>query len=45
MMSSIFSTQKKLVYRISKESPRDQKIFRAKYNRLMQSRPIFMWAR
>jgi len=45
MINSIFPTKKKLVYKISKESSRDQKIFRAKYNRFIESRPIFMWAK
>lgn len=45
MMSSIFSAKKKLVYRLSRDTSRDRKIWRNKYEKLMRSRPVLVWAR
>lgn len=44
-MTSIFSTQKRLINIVSKDSPRDRRLLRSKYNKLMQSRQILIWAR
>ena len=45
MMTSIFTPQKKTIAIISKESPREQRMWRAKYNRFMHSRRVLIWAR
>lgn len=45
MINSIFSSNKKLVHIIAKESPKDQRIWRAKYNKFMRSRQSLIWAR
>lgn len=45
MMTSIFSPQKKLIQINSKESSREQRIWRAKYDRFMRSRQTLIWAR
>lgn len=45
MFSSIFSSQKKLVNRLSHDSSRDRQKLLSKYNKLMRSRSVLIWAR
>ncbi|MDX9778982.1 MAG: hypothetical protein RBT30_01985 [Patescibacteria group bacterium] len=45
MINSIFSTQKKLIYIASRDSSRDRRLLRAKYDKLMRSRQILLWVR
>ena len=45
MMSSIFSGQKKLVNRLNQDSSRERRQLRVKYDKLMRSRPVLIWAR
>ncbi len=45
MINSIFTPQRKLVQVIAKESPRDQRVWKAKYNKFMRSRQSLIWAR
>lgn len=46
MFTSILSPQKKATINIVvKESPREQRIWRTKYNRFMRSRQTLVWSR
>lgn len=45
MFTSIFSTQKSLIRIMVKESAKDQRIWRAKYNKFMRSRQPLIWSR
>lgn len=45
MINSIFSSQRKPVYVISRDSSRDRRLLRVKYDKLMRSRQILLWAR
>jgi hypothetical protein len=44
-MSSIFSNHKRLANRFNRDSSRDFRQLRAKYDKLMRSRPVLIWAR
>lgn len=45
MIKLFLTPQKNLVQLITKESPRDQRIWKAKYNKFMRSRQSLIWAR
>lgn len=45
MLTTMLFSQKRLVQISSKDSPREQRIWRAKYNRFMRSRQPLIWAR
>ena len=45
MFNSIFATQKKLIFIASRDSSRDRRLLRAKYDKLMRSRQILLWSR
>ena len=45
MFNLIFPSQKKQLQVTSRDSSRDRKMLRVKYDRLMRSRQILLWAR
>ncbi len=45
MFNTIFSTPKKLIYIASRDSSRDRRLLRAKYDKLMRSRQVLLWSR
>ncbi len=45
MFTSILSPQKKAISIVVKESPREQRVWRTKYNRFMRSRQTLVWSR
>ncbi len=44
-MTSIFSSQKKIFNRLSRDTSRERRMLRMKYDKLMRSRPVLIWAR
>ncbi len=45
MINLIFPSQKKQINIPSRDSSRDRRLLRLKYDRLMRSRQILLWAR
>lgn len=45
MINLIFPSQKKQVHIASRESSRNRRLIRIKYDRLMRSRQVLLWAR
>ena len=45
MINFIFPSQKKQVYLPSRESSRGRRMLRMKYDKLMRSRQVLLWAR
>jgi len=45
MITSIFSIQKRPINIVCKDSSRDRRLLRTKYNKLMQSRQVLIWVR
>ncbi|MBN2854402.1 hypothetical protein JXK06_02625 [Patescibacteria group bacterium] len=45
MLNLIFPSQKKQIQIVSRDSSRDRRVLRMKYDKLMRSRQILLWAR